>query len=108
MGYRVVAPLVYLKVPDVGGALVSYAFYAGAPVPDSVDAASLKHHLDSGLVVSDSDPLAGVVGPAGTPVPGEPPNVAVRDAIVGEPVEDRAERLRASLEEKPAPKPKRS
>lgn len=108
MGYRVVAPLVYLKVPDVAGSLVSYAFYAGAPVPASVDEASLKHHLDSGLVVSDSDPVAGLLGPAGTPVPGEPPNVAVQDSIVGESFEERADRLRASVEEKPAPKSKRS
>src|SRR5687767_12982863 len=79
--YKVVAPLVYLKVPDAGGALVSYTFYAGAPVPENVDEASLKHHLESGLVVDKSDSVAEVLAvPAGTPVPGEPPNVPVSES----------------------------
>lgn len=78
--YVVAAPLVYLKVPDVGGALVSYTFYAGAPVPENIDEASLQHHLESGLVVESSDPVAEVIAvPAGTPIPGEPPNVPVTE-----------------------------
>jgi hypothetical protein len=78
--YVVAAPLVYLKVPDVGGALVSYTFYAGSPVPENVDKDSLQHHLDSGLVLPTSDDLAEVLAvPAGTPIPGEPPNVPVTE-----------------------------
>lgn len=48
--YRVVAPLVYLKVPDVAGAYVSYTFYKDAVVPGGVEEESLKHHLDLGMV----------------------------------------------------------
>jgi hypothetical protein len=82
--YVVAAPLVYLKVPDVGGALVSYTFYAGAPVPENVDKDSLQHHLDSNLVIEASDPVAEVIAvPAGTPVPGEPPNVPVTETGPG-------------------------
>jgi hypothetical protein len=82
--YVVAAPLVYLKVPDVGGALVSYTFYAGAPVPENVDKDSLQHHLDSNLVIEASDPVAEVIAvPAGTPIPGEPPNVPVTETGPG-------------------------
>ena len=48
--YRVVAPLVYLKVPDVTGAMVSRTFYKDAIVPAGVDRDSLQHHLDLGMV----------------------------------------------------------
>lgn len=91
MGYRVVAPLVYLKVPDAGGAYIFSTFYAGALVPDSIHPDSLQHHLESGLVVDEGDPAADVVAvPAGTPIPGEPPNAPVSDAPAG-PLEDRLE-----------------
>lgn len=99
MGYRVVAPLVYLRVPDVAGALVSYAYYAGASVPDGVDEGSLQHHLDSGLVVKEDDPVAEVVAvPAGTPIPGEPPNVPVTESTHAPlSVDERVEQIRKSL-----------
>lgn len=48
--YQVVAPLVYLKVPDVAGSYVSYTFYKDAIVPEGVDQESLKRHLDEGMV----------------------------------------------------------
>jgi len=48
--YRVVAPLVYLKVPDVAGSYVSYTFYKDNIVPENVDQESLKRHLDLEMV----------------------------------------------------------
>ena len=48
--FRVVAPLVYIKVPDVAGSMVSYTFYKDAIVPDGADRDSLQHHLDLGMV----------------------------------------------------------
>jgi hypothetical protein len=90
--YLVAAPLVYLKVPDVGGALVSYTYYAGAPVPENVDEDSLHHHLDNGQVIKASEPGADQVAvPAGTPIPGEPPNVPVSEAPVGKSTEQKLE-----------------
>lgn len=50
MSYRVTAPYVTLKVRDASGGPVVVGFYAGAIVPDDVDAASLKHHLNHKLV----------------------------------------------------------
>lgn len=110
MGYRVVAPLVYLKVPDVAGSLVSYTFYAGAPVPDGVDKDSLQHHLDSGLVVEDKDPAADVLAvPAGTPIPDEPPNVPVTESTHA-PVdpETRLEQARKVAESAPRSRSRKS
>lgn len=78
--YKVLAPYVTLKVPDdATGALVIRGFYAGAPVPDDIDPANLQHHIDSGLVVEDDGGVVAeqVAVPAGTPIPGEPPNVPV-------------------------------
>lgn len=99
MGYRVVAPLVYLKVPSQTGVLTSLTFYAGAPVPEDVDKDSLKHHLDSGLVIDESDKAADLVAaPAGTPTPGEPPNVAVAESGSGKPLEERLESVRKAAE----------
>lgn len=103
MGYRVVAPLVYLRVPDRAGAIVSYTFYQGAVVPEDVEKASLQHHLDSGLVVEEKDKVADVLAvPSGTPIPGEPPNrpVAAQD---GGPVnlEARVEAAKKAVESKP-------
>lgn len=58
MSYRVTAPYVTLKVRDASGGPVVVGFYAGAIVPEGVDEASLKHHLDHKLVeeVKDESP----------------------------------------------------
>lgn len=90
--YLVAAPLVYLKVPDAAGALVSYTFYAGAPVPEDVDKDSLESHLESGQVIKADEPGADQVAvPAGTPIPGEPPNVPVAEIPVRKTTEEKLE-----------------
>lgn len=82
--YVVAAPLVTLKAPDAAGALIFKHYYAGAPVPEDIDPDNLQQHLDSGQVIEVSDSLADVVAvPAGTPVPGEPPNVPVTESTPG-------------------------
>jgi hypothetical protein len=48
--FQVVEPMVYLKVPDVGGSYVSYTFYKGAIVPENVEQESLQRHVDEGMV----------------------------------------------------------
>lgn len=56
--FRVTAPLVYLKVPDIAGSFVSYTFYKDAVVPAGVEQECLQRHLDEGMVeeVPESEP----------------------------------------------------
>ena len=79
--YKVVAPYVTLKVRDLAGGTVLTGYYAGATLEaDQVDEDSLQHHLDGGLMVEEGDKLAETFAvPAGTPLPGQPPNVAVTE-----------------------------
>lgn len=79
--YRVVAPLVQLKVQDAVGGTLYRHFYAGAIVPDSVDEENLKLQVESGLVEEDGAAHHAQLGtPAGTPLPGQPPNVPVSES----------------------------
>ena len=80
--YKVVAPYVTLRVKDQSGGTVVTGFYAGAVLDaDQVDEASLQHHLDGGLLVEEGDKLADTFAvPAGSPLPGQPPNVEVTEA----------------------------
>lgn len=80
--YKVVAPYVSLKMRDTNsGGWVFLGKYAGATVDaDEVEPANLRHHLDSSLMVEEGTLEADLVAvPAGTPVPGEPPNVPVSE-----------------------------
>jgi hypothetical protein len=78
MSYRVVAPLVQLKVRDALGGTLFQHFYAGAIVPDSVDEENLKSQIESGFVEEDGAAHHAMLGtPAGTPLPDQPPNVPV-------------------------------
>lgn len=92
--YQVLAPLIQLKLKDQAGAWVIRQFGAGALLDrDDVefDDANFQSHLDSGQVVEEGTPVAEVFAvPAGTPLPGKPPNVAVTEsgdaASTGQPV----------------------
>lgn len=57
MKYVVTAPYVTVKIPDplVGGWTMR-GFYKGAPLPDDVDAESLRHHVDGGMVEAVGTP----------------------------------------------------
>jgi len=75
--YRVVAPYVTLKVKDTNGKDVIVGYYDGAVVTDDqVDAESLKHHLDSGMVEKVED------APAEAPAePKEPTAKEILDEV---------------------------
>lgn len=66
---RVVAPYVTLKVKDQGGKDVIAGFYEGAVLSQTIDPESLRHHLESGMVVEvesvEEEPPAGPVPPGG-------------------------------------------
>lgn len=98
--YVVAAPYVTLKHKDRTGTDILTGFYAGAPVPEDVDPESLQRLLDKGMVIDAGDPVAGIVAvPAGTPLPGEPPNVAVPEVPVTS-LDQRMENARQSLNPK--------
>lgn len=92
--YVVLAPLVQLKVKDAAGAWVYRQFYAGAVIdPDEIEVEedNLRSHVEGGLVVDPDHDVAKVFAvPAGTPLPGKPPNVAPTEsgdaASTGQPV----------------------
>lgn len=69
--YRVIAPYVTLRVKDVSGAPVLLGFYQGAVV-ENVDAESLRHHLEDGLLekLDSEDAIYDeTVGPVGAMAP---------------------------------------
>lgn len=78
--YVVAAPYVTLKHRDRNGQPILSGFYAGAQVPADADEESVRRLLGKGMVIDADDPVAGIVAvPAGTPIPGEPPNVPVSE-----------------------------
>jgi hypothetical protein len=78
--YVVVAPYVTLKVKDGNGGVVVRGFNEGAVVKaEDVDEANLRHHVETRLLAPKGHPDAEFAGPAGSPKPGEPPNVPVTE-----------------------------
>lgn len=77
--YIVTVPYVTLKVKDTNGVFVLRGFYAGAEIQaDDVEAESLRHHVDGGMMAkADSAEAAADGVPAGSPKEHEPPNVLV-------------------------------
>lgn len=83
--YVVVAPYVTLRVKDGLGGVVVRGYNEGAVIKaDDVDEANLRHHVETRLLAPVGHADAEFAAPAGTPKPGEPPNVPVE---VGTPVE---------------------
>jgi hypothetical protein len=76
----VTAPYVTLKMKDQAGETVLGELYQGAPVPDNADPDNVQRLVDKGMVADVGTPEADLLGvPAGTPIPGEPPNVPVTE-----------------------------
>lgn len=102
--FVVVAPFVNLKVRDQAGTFVLRGFNEGGTVrSDDVDDASLRHHLDTGLLAPKGSDAAKYAGPAGTPKPGEPPNVPVTEQPVQTlPLDERLRRQQAAGSESDA------
>ena len=101
--FVVVSPYVTLKVRDQTGAFQFRGFNEGGQVKrEDVDDESLRHHLDSGLMAPVGSDLARFAAPAGTPKPGEPPNVPVEDTPVSSlPLAERLKRQAAAADAEP-------
>jgi hypothetical protein len=81
--FVVVDHYVTLKVRDQIGAFQVRGFNEGGTVKrDDIDDESLRHHLDNGQLAPVGSDRARFAAPAGTPKPGEPPNVPVTETPV--------------------------
>ena len=79
--FVVVAPYVTLKMrDDAGGSVVKGMLEGGTFKKDAVDEANLRHHVETRMVAAKDSDEARFAGPAGTPKPGEPPNVPVDES----------------------------
>jgi hypothetical protein len=84
MALKVVAPYITIKVRDDNGGTVIREFYQGGVIPDEADPDNVARLVEGGMLADEDSPEAEVLGnPAGTPVPGEPPNVPVTEAAQG-------------------------
>lgn len=92
----VLAPYITARVPDASGGEVISGFYAGTPLPANVNAEDRERLLRKEMVAVEGSTEADLLAvPAGTPIPGEPPNVPVsHDDLVGRTHQDRLARLR--------------
>lgn len=78
MTLKVVFPYITLKVHGDTGTVIR-EFYAGATVPDNADPADRDRLVRKGALVDADAAAAALAVPAGTPIPGEPPNVPVTE-----------------------------
>lgn len=101
--YVVIAPYITPKVKDLSGAFIVRGYLEGGVIKrDDIDPASLKHHLESGLVAAKGSDAAKYAAPSGTPKPGEPPNVPVTETPVATlPLADRLAAQAKAGEAKP-------
>jgi hypothetical protein len=96
----VAAPYVTLKVKGQQGQDVTLGFYEGAILPDGADSDDLERLIRKGMVVEADSPEAEFAVPAGTPKPGEPPNVPVTEQPVQAlPLEERQRRQMEAAEQ---------
>ncbi len=97
----VTAPYVTLKMKDQAGAVILGELYQGAPVPDNADPENVQRLVEKGMVAEVGTPEADLLGvPAGTPIPGEPPNVPVTEQSPARLSQDaRLERAKAAAAE---------
>jgi len=98
--YRIVGAYVTLRVKNELEQEVLLGFHQGATVPDGVNQDDLDRHLRKGLIAEAGSREADLLGvPAGTPVPGEPPNVPVTEASgANRSAEDRGRRAQEATE----------
>lgn len=105
--FVVTAPFIGPKVKDRSGAFVIKNFNEGAVIlGDEIDPDSLRHHLDGRQMAVKGSDAAKFAGPAGTPKPGEPPNVPVTEQpVLSLPLEERLSRQQAAAADTGKPKP---
>jgi hypothetical protein len=99
--YKVLWPYITIRTRTDAGGTVLREFYAGAPVPDNADPDDRDRLLRKGAIVDESAPEADLVAvPAGTPIPGEPPNVPVTEQPAGGgSVQERVERALTAVDD---------
>lgn len=91
MSLKVLWPYITLKVRGDTGTVIR-EFYAGALVPDNADPADRDRLVRKGALVDEDAPEAALAVPAGTPIPGEPPNVLVAEQpVVATPFTERVQ-----------------
>jgi hypothetical protein len=110
--FVVIAPYVTLKIKDQAGGFVVRGLNEGGTVKaEDIDEDNLRHHLETGLIAPVGSDAAMYAGPAGTPKPGEPPNVPVTEQpVVSRPLDERLARQHAAAAdaEKPRPGPRQA
>lgn len=83
--YVLIGAMAQIKIKDDAGSFVLKHFNEGAVVKaEDVEPGNLRHLVEIRFLVPKDADEARFAGPAGTPKPGEPPNVPVTD---GTPVE---------------------
>lgn len=79
--FKVIAPYITLRVNNELGQEVLLGFHQGADLPEGVNQDDLDRHVRKGMVAQDGSREAELLAvPAGTPVPGEPPNTPVAES----------------------------
>ncbi|MEV1321962.1 hypothetical protein AB0J14_38440 [Micromonospora arborensis] len=79
--FRVTAAYITLRVDNELGQEVLLGFHQGATLPEGVNQEDLDRHVRKNMVAEEGTREADLLAvPAGTPVPGEPPNVAVTES----------------------------
>lgn len=106
--FVVLAPYVTLKMKDKAGGFVVTGFNEGGTVKaEDIDEDNLRHHLETGLLAPVGSDAAKYAGPAGTPKPGEPPNVPVTEQPVGSlPFDERLRRQAEAADKSARPGPR--
>lgn len=91
MTLKVLWPYITLKVHGDTGTVIR-EFYAGATVPDNADPDDRDRLVRKGALVDADAAEAALAVPAGTPIPGEPPNVPVAEQpVVATPFTERVQ-----------------
>jgi hypothetical protein len=78
--YVVTAPYVTFKAKDQAGGTVLREMYQGGTLPDDAEPDNVERLLEKKMIAEVGSKEADLLGaPAGTPIPGEPPNVPVTE-----------------------------
>jgi hypothetical protein len=99
--FVVIGAYITPKVKDAMGLFQMRGYNEGGVIKaEDIDPDSLRHHLESGLMAPKDSDAARFAGPAGTPKPGEPPNVPVTEQpVVSLPLDERLRRQQAAAAE---------
>jgi hypothetical protein len=99
--YVLIGAMAQVKIRDDAGSFVVKHFNEGAVIKgEDVEEDNLRHLVDIRFLVPKDADEAKFAGPAGTPKPGEPPNVPVVEGMPVEmlPHEERLARQRAAAD----------